>query len=271
MTMAKQLKDILAGTKSSKVVPGSTGTKPAVDYDPKSEGDRKFVEKHKTEKFDDRVGNKDDVYQATNVKKKSNKITNKGYNKGEDEKVYEEKKPEENAMCNESPKGVKCPVHGMTECMSAKKINETEQVDEVLTKNTSVGEFIKDFQNSKNKKFKGKSPEKRRQMAVAAHYALQKEDLAMPLLGSADDTGIKMIKAELKAISDKSNNMCRQMPDSMHVEPWVQAKIATAKELISSVHDYMIYGDHDKNDDEGTETPMTFPGMNVDNALGMNV
>ena len=30
----------------------------------------------------------------------------------------------------------------------------------------------------------------------------------------------------------------------MHIEPWVQSKIANAKMEVSGVHDYLIYGDH---------------------------
>lgn len=50
------------------------------------------------------------------------------------------------------------------------------QLDEVLTKNTSASETIKDFQDSDNPKFAGKSKEKRKQMALAAYYAKQKEN-----------------------------------------------------------------------------------------------
>lgn len=63
--MAKQLKDILAGVKSSVTRPGSTGSIPGVDYDPKSTGDQKFVAQHDTEVHADRVGNGDDVYKGT--------------------------------------------------------------------------------------------------------------------------------------------------------------------------------------------------------------
>lgn len=224
---------------------------------------------------------------------------------------------------------------------TAKMSEEVEQIDEVLTKSTTAGETIHDFVHSKNPKFAGKSKEKRKQMALAAYYAKQrneevevidelskatmgsyvkkssqdlknleagrekgegfekhvarnrtqdnrtkginravgkltKESYAVePLLGSTEprgdsDEAAEMVKSELKALANKAVHLVSQMPDNMHVEPWVQAKIATAKELVSSVHDYMIYGDHDK-ETEQTDTPMTLPGMNQDNALGQNV
>jgi len=59
-------------------------------YEPKSPDEKKFKDKHVTIKHDDRNGNGDDVFQATNVKKAERKKERHGYEPGEDEKVYEE-------------------------------------------------------------------------------------------------------------------------------------------------------------------------------------
>jgi hypothetical protein len=67
--MAKVLSDILKGVNKSKIVPGSTGDDPGVDYAEKSKDGRDFVAQHKIEKHEDRVGNGDDVYNASKVKK----------------------------------------------------------------------------------------------------------------------------------------------------------------------------------------------------------
>lgn len=61
-------------------------------YKPKAGDEQKFVAKHVIVKTDDIAGNKDDVYQATNVKTVDRKTTRKGYDTGDDEKVYEEVK-----------------------------------------------------------------------------------------------------------------------------------------------------------------------------------
>jgi len=45
------------------------------------------------------------------------------------------------------------------------------QINEVLSKDASAGEWISDFIKSDNPKFAGKSAEKRKQMALAAYYA----------------------------------------------------------------------------------------------------
>ena len=44
-----------------------------------------------------------------------------------------------------------------------------ESINEVLDISSPMGDWIKDFQNSDNPKFKGKSQEKRREMAIAAY------------------------------------------------------------------------------------------------------
>jgi len=214
-----------------------------------------------------------------------------------------------------------------------------EALDEVLTKSTTAGETISDFVHSDNPKFKGKSKEKRKQMALAAYYQKQRNEeveiledaheiakkykdyvtgggtpetasrykshvnmlskktgehpdainkqvrkhvkamneayAVEPLLGGdqpprgESDEAIEMVKAELKALANKAMHLVMQMPQGMHVEPWCQAKIAQAKSYVSDVHDYMVYGDHEEN--EQTDTPITLPNMSVDVNTGQNV
>lgn len=266
--MAKKLREIVKGVKASKEVPNTLG-----GYKPKAGDEQKFVAKHKIEKYADRAGNGDDVYNASNVKhsQEDEKEERHGYKDPEDKKVNEAK------TCNMSESGTMCEVHGMSDCSKGgKKVKvlkekdieeeteeleevwtvthsggkvtqhatqklamkharevggkvsathgakgvkasvalakaekqtkmkrpwetkeEVEQVDEVLSKKAPAGEWIKDFQKSDNPKFAGKSKEKRKQMALAAYYAKQRneeteieeaeqtdESLVQPLLGS---------------------------------------------------------------------------------------
>ena len=134
---AQKLKDLLKkgksikeleGVKASKVETGSIGKDPGVDYAPKEKAGQDFVAKHKEEKHSSRAGNKDNVFNATNVKYSlddKKKEPRHGYKQKEAEKVYEASETEA-ADCNMTPKGKKCPVHGLSECMSAKKINEDD-------------------------------------------------------------------------------------------------------------------------------------------------
>jgi hypothetical protein len=118
--MAKSLSDILAGVKKSKVVPGSTGTKPGVDYAPKAKDEQDFVAKHEVEKHEDRVGNGDDVYNASNVKYSLDKEEKHGHKSPKDKKVYD-KGLKEASVCNMTEEGSYCPVHENAPCPSESK------------------------------------------------------------------------------------------------------------------------------------------------------
>jgi hypothetical protein len=50
-----------------------------------------------------------------------------------------------------------------------------EQINEVLSKDASAGDWIHDFVHSKNPKFAGKSTAERKKMALGAYYGAQKE------------------------------------------------------------------------------------------------
>lgn len=50
-----------------------------------------------------------------------------------------------------------------------------EMIAEVFTKDTTAGEAISDFVHSKDPRFAGKSKQKRKEMALAAYYAKQRE------------------------------------------------------------------------------------------------
>lgn len=106
-------------------------------YKPKAADEQAFVDKHAVATSKDPNGNDDEVFKGTKVKKVDRKNTRHGYETGEDEKVYE----------------------------------EVEQVQEKLSAGATAGDYIKDFQASDAPQFKGKSKEKRRQMALAAFLA----------------------------------------------------------------------------------------------------
>lgn len=147
-------------------------------YKPKAGDEQKFVAKHVIVKQDDANGNKDDVFQATNVKAVNREKNKHGYTPGADESVYEEK----------------------------------HQVDEKLSASADAGEYIRDFQKSDAPQFTGKSKEKRRQMAVAAYMSSKKgmkEEVEQVDEASHDDGGILDVKSTyLKIATDhakKSN------------------------------------------------------------------
>jgi len=124
---------------------------------------------------------------------------------------------------------------------SSKLKEGAEQVDEVLTKKSPAGEWIKDFVDSDNPKFAGKSKDKRKQMALAAYYAKQRSESVSEAKDSDDtDDEISMVATELRAICADAQDLLNKMPKNMHIEPWVQSKVAVAKSMISGVRDYML-------------------------------
>ena len=62
-------------------------------YEPKPKDEKRFVDKHVIVKHDDANGNKDDVFNASNVKEVDREKEGHGYKSGQDEAVYEDKKP----------------------------------------------------------------------------------------------------------------------------------------------------------------------------------
>jgi len=265
--MTKSLKDILNGIKASKVVPGSTGSDPGVDYAPKAPDEQEFVKKHTTEKHADRVGNGDDIYQATNIKNSLSKPGEErhGRKKPSDKAVYEA------AKCNMTEEGTACPVHEMADCTKSKPLRE-------IAKNPYAIGMAAAMKKT------GDKPPLKKSTIVKGHDIAKavKEDLAVPLLGG-DDESAEMAKTQLRALANKALHLAMQLNDDQIVEPWVQSKIAVAKDYVTAVHDYMIYGDHAKDKKDEQSAPYeggidmsgaptnTFPSFSADVNTGRNV
>lgn len=60
--------------------------------------------------------------------------------------------------------------------MRVESLQLEDEINEVLSKDAAAGEWISDFVHSDNPKFAGKSKEKRKQMALAAYYAKQRNE-----------------------------------------------------------------------------------------------
>lgn len=59
--------------------------------------------------------------------------------------------------------------------LTLKEYKHSKELSEVLSKSDPIETWIKDFIESDNPNFKGKSKEKRIEMAKAAYYAAQKD------------------------------------------------------------------------------------------------
>lgn len=121
-------------------------------YKPKSPDEQRFVDKHVVKTRGDANGNGDDVFKGSKVKKVERTKERKGYEPGDDEKVYE----------------------------------EVEQVEEKMDMKTAdMGDVITDFQKSDAPQFKGKTKAQRRVMAIAAKLSAERGDKP---LSEHDDT-----------------------------------------------------------------------------------
>jgi hypothetical protein len=110
--MAKTLKDFLEGYLKVK-----------------SADEQKFIDKHVTAKTADRNGNGDDVFNG-NTKTIDRRKSRKGYNPGEDEKVYEALKGNQHKI--DANKNGKVDAHDFKLLRGKKKVaEEAEELDEV--------------------------------------------------------------------------------------------------------------------------------------------
>lgn len=120
--MAKTLKDFLEGYLKVK-----------------SADEQKFIDKHVTAKNPDRNGNGDDVFKGS-TKAIDRRKERKGYNPGEDEKVYEELKGNQHKI--DANKNGKVDAHDFKLLRKKKKVaEEAEELDE-LSKST-MGAYTK--------------------------------------------------------------------------------------------------------------------------------
>jgi len=184
-------------------------------YAPKSTDELRFKKKHVVQKTDDRNGNKDDVFKATNVKT-IERATRHGHNVGEDEKFYEETEKSSEDKKSDEPEGeeldeakikkvfnrrkfekllkiygikpsvkplvgnqhkIDANKNGKIDAEDFKKLRKEEvQANEVLTPSMGAGAYISDFVHSKNPKFAGKSKKERMKQALAAYLSAKRGD-----------------------------------------------------------------------------------------------
>jgi hypothetical protein len=95
-----------------------------------------------------------------------------------------------------------------------------ELINEVLGKNAEAGDWIKDFVSSDDPKFAGKSKDKRKEMALAAYYAKQKNeevDVAelLDYLSENEEVLAELSKATLGSYAKKANDDKEEHEDEL--------------------------------------------------------
>ena len=98
----------------------------------KNPDEQKFVDKHVVAKHADRNGNDDEVFKGSKVKPIDRRKDRKGYNPGEDEKVYEELKGDQHQL--DHNKNGKLDAHDFKLMRKKKKVaEEAEELEELST------------------------------------------------------------------------------------------------------------------------------------------
>jgi hypothetical protein len=112
--------------------------------------------------------------------------------------------------------------------MKEENMTIDEQINEVLSKDATAGDWIHDFVHSDNPKFDGKSQDKRKQMALAAYYAKQKNEEVTPIAPTLDRKYIKGTP-ENKAHKEKNK------PINGHPTNVKETTMKTFKEMVSQI------------------------------------
>jgi hypothetical protein len=239
--MTKSLNDILKGVYKSKVVPGSTGIEPGVDYAEKSKDGREFVAKHKVEKHEDRVGNSDDVYNASKVKQ--SKDEKHGHTPDPKAKTaYKQHNEAYLAMSQKREPAYNSEGHYK---MTYAKFGSKD------------GKLTKEVKHTHIKFPEGEkptTPERVKNLVTnsSEHKQLKSDGYRLTHYGEhAGEATIKEAKdsreydyegemaiSQIKSIMNHSEQLMSMLKPNTNLPEWVQSKITLAKDYIQTAADY---------------------------------
>ena len=115
---------------------------------------------------------------------------------------------------------------------------------EVLGKDADQGDYINDFVKSDAPQFKGKSKEKRKEMAIAAYLSKNESmlDEALETLNESGHTDVASMKNKVKiAMSalQKMQGELNKIGDEESLPTWWTNKVATAVSRLDDMSDYL--------------------------------
>jgi len=117
-----------------------------------------------------------------------------------------------------------------------------EQINEVLSKDSTAGDWIHDFVHSDNPKFADKSKDKRKEMALAAYYAKQRnEEVELEEAKDEKEYGYEgdMALNQLATLTRCAEMIKEMLKPDTDMPEWVQSKITLATDYIQTAADYM--------------------------------
>lgn len=144
-------------------------------------------------------------------------------------------------------------------------------LEEKIKPSTPTGEVIKDFEKSDAPQFKGKSKEKKRQMAIAASLQAKgkkKKGEKKPMkecaecgddshdwTGGHDHEGF-MAKSEVKDMIQNAVKLHNMLGENDQLPGWVSAYITLASDYIHSVTEHLSGKEDEEMGDTMPDQPM---------------
>ena len=185
----------------------------------KSPDEQKFVDKHQVVVKKDNSGNGDDVFKASNIKTVERRKERKGYNPGEDEKVYEALKGNQHKI--DANKNGKVDAHDFHLLRKGKKVAEEAELQEAMD---ASDRFNHHHQHAKNL-LKSINQHLKTQATEAAAYKDHKGRKG-PNWGHTGS--MEHVANQLSNIHDQ---LARTGEYSMHEEVELDEKMLTPAEL----------------------------------------
>ena len=121
---------------------------------------------------------------------------------------------------------------------------DTSKINEVLGKDADQGDYIDDFVNSDAPQFKGKSKEKRKEMAIAAYLSKNESllDTVNKMIIESGHTDVASMKNKVQiAMSalQKMQGELSKLGDEDDLPTWWTNKVATAVSRLDDMSDYL--------------------------------
>ena len=121
---------------------------------------------------------------------------------------------------------------------------DTSKINEVLGKDADQGDYIDDFVNSDAPQFRGKSKEKRKEMAIAAYLSKNESTLdeVLETLIESGHTDVASMKNKVQiAMSalQKMQGELSKLGDEDDLPTWWTNKVATAVSRLDDMSDYL--------------------------------
>jgi hypothetical protein len=254
----KQYNDVISGkVPASKVMALSTGKDPGVDYAGKMPDERDFVASHSVEKFPDRNGNGDDVFNASNIK-----VTEPGRHghlpNPKSVKVYQQ--ANEEFDLDEAAKSGNL-AYGYHGTISGSKVEKDKNYSAMHTKvKRLVGEaghlqdakkpniMVKHFLDSSHGRHIAGDNSNQNIISRFSKFKKSYDPALHEETGQIDEAKDEgeygyegdMAITQLKTIVRHSQHLMGMLKPDTDLPEWVQAKITKAEDYISTAHDYLM-------------------------------